>query len=90
MTAVSNNESKDIIKKYEKLWNKIEDQIRTITNNSDHYDEKFIKIKFNLDDNLPLNEILEFHNMSIVVRAVFREGNKHYPQGFLDEFLHKI
>ena len=46
-------------------------------------------MKFNLDDNLPLNETLELHNMSIVLRAVFHEGNKHYPQGFLDEFLYK-
>ena len=36
------------IKKYEELWTKIRDSIRSITKNSDDYDEKHIKIKFNL------------------------------------------
>ena len=64
--------------------------IRTVANNSDDCDEKYMKIKFNLDDDLPLNETLELHNMAIVVRAVFHEGNKYCPQGFLDEFLYKL
>ena len=36
LTLVSTNESKEILKKYEKLWTKKGDHIRTITNNSDH------------------------------------------------------
>ena len=40
------------IKKYEELWIKIRDLIRSVTRNSDDhdYDEKYIKIKFGLDD----------------------------------------
>ena len=30
--------------------NKIKDLIKSITNNSDNYDEKYMKIKFNSDD----------------------------------------
>ena len=37
-----------------------------------------MKIKFNLDDKLPLNKTIEIHNMIIVVRAVFHENNKYY------------
>ena len=40
--------------KYEDLWIKIRDLIRSITKNSDDYDEKYMKIKFNSDDELPL------------------------------------
>ena len=36
LTLVSTNESKEILKKYEKLWTKKRDHIRTITNNSDN------------------------------------------------------
>ena len=50
--------------KYEELWSQIKDQIRTITKNSNDYDEKFMKIKFNWDDDLPLNETLELHDNS--------------------------
>ena len=37
----------------------IKDFIRLITNNSDSYDEKHMKIKFNSDDALSLKKILE-------------------------------
>ena len=40
LTLVPTNESKEKIKKYEELWCKIIDLIRSITENSDHYDER--------------------------------------------------
>ena len=49
-----------------------------------------MKIKFNSDDELPLNKTIRIPSMKIVVRAVFLENNKYYPQVFLDECLHKI
>ena len=48
-----------------------------------------MKIKFNLDDQLPLNKAIEIPTKTIVVRAIFFE-NKYYPQAFLDECLYKI
>ena len=42
------------------LWIKIRDLIRSITKNSDNYDEKYMKIKFNSDDELPLNKTTFF------------------------------
>ena len=90
LTLVPTNESKEKIKKYEELWSKIRDLIRSITKNSDDYDEKYMKIKFNSDDELPLNKTIEIPTMTIVVRAVFHENNKYYPQVFLDECLYKL
>ena len=46
-----------------------------------------MKIKFNLDDNLPLNKQLKFHNMNITIRSIFEEDGKLYPQVFLDDTL---
>ena len=43
-----------------------------------------MEMKFNLEDNLPLNEILKHHKLTIHVRSVFQEDNKYYPQVFLD------
>ena len=53
---VPTNKSKEKIKKYEELFIKIRDLIRSITKNSDDYDydEKCIEIKFDSDDELPL------------------------------------
>ena len=52
-------------KKKEELWSKIRDLIRSITKNSDHYDEKYIKIKFNSDDELLINKTIGFPSMTI-------------------------
>ena len=71
LTVVPTNESKEIIKKYEELWSKFRDLIRSITKNSDDYDEKKKKIKFNSDDELSLNKTIEIPSMTIVVRAIF-------------------
>ena len=49
-----------------------------------------MKIKFNSDDNLPLNKPLKFHAMAIIVSSVFEEGGKLYPQFFLDDALYKL
>ena len=49
------------------------------------YEKDYMKIKFNSDDNLPLNKPLEFCLMTITIRCVFSEGGKFYPQLFLDD-----
>ena len=43
-----------------------------------------MKIRFNSDDNLPLNKILKLYNMTIVIRSIFNEHGKFYPQVYLD------
>ena len=67
MALVPTDESKDTPKKYERLWNKIRDLIRSITNYSDNYDEKCMKIKFNSDDDYIwfsyIKKSLEVYNM---------------------------
>ena len=50
-----------------------------------------MKIKFNSDDDkLPVSKTIETPSMIIVVRAIFFENNKYYPQVFLDESLYKL
>ena len=72
------------------MCSKIRDLPRSITKSSHDYDEKYMKIKFNSDDELPLNKTIEIPTITTVVRAVFHENNKYYPQVFLDECLYKI
>ena len=49
-----------------------------------------MKIKFNPDDNLPLNKILKIHNLTVIVRSTFKEDGKNYPESFLDKCLYKL
>ena len=87
LTLVPTNESKEKIRKYEELWIKIRYLIRSVTKKADGYDEKFIKIKFHSDDELPLNKAIEITVIIITVRAISYKNKKYYPQAFLDECL---
>ena len=49
-----------------------------------------MKIKFNSDDDLPLNKTLKFYNMVIFVRLAFHKGNRYYAQVFLDKCWYKL
>ena len=50
------NERKEKQKKYEELWIKIRNLIRSVTKKSDDYDENYIKIKLDSDDKVPLKK----------------------------------
>ena len=81
----SNN---DVLIKYAEVWNGIKNQIKKINNDSVvEYDKDYMKIKFDLDDNLPLNKVLKFHAVIIIIRSVFERDGKYYPQIFLDDAL---
>ena len=71
LTLVPTNENKEMIKKFEKLWSKIINLISSITKNSDDHNDKFIKIKFNFDEELPLNKTIDISSMIIVIKTVF-------------------
>ena len=62
---------------------------RSITKNLDDYEE-YMEIKFDSDDNLPLNKTIEASLVIIVIRAVFHENSKYYPHVFVDKYLYKI
>ena len=71
LTLVPANESEEKIKKYEEMWIKIRNLIRSITKNLNDCDEKYIKIKFDSDVELPLNKNVEIPILTIAVRTVF-------------------
>ena len=60
-----------------------------MTKKSNDYDEKFMKIKFDSNDELPLSKMIEIPSIIIVVRDVFPENDKYYSQVFLEECLYK-
>ena len=46
-----------------------------------------MKIKFNSNQNLPLNKPLNFQLMTIIISCVFSEGGKFYRQ---DDTLYEL
>ena len=86
----SADENKELIKKYSDAFNGIRDKIKEINSDECDYEKDYMKIKFNSDDDLPLQKSLKFHLMSITIRSAFQEGGKLYPQVFLDDTLYKL
>ena len=68
----------------------LETKQKKISGDECDYEKDYMKIKFNSDDDLPLNKELKFHNMVITIRFVFEEDGKLYPQVFLDDTLYKL
>ena len=81
----STGENKELLKKYNDIWDGIKDKIKEVNSGECDYEKDYMKIKFNSDDNLPLNKPLKFHNMTITIRSVFEEDGTLYPQVYLDD-----
>ena len=79
----SADENKELLKKYNDVFNGIRNKIKKISGDECDYEKDYMKIKFNSDDDLPLNKPLKFHAMTIIIRSVFEEGGKLYLQVFL-------
>ena len=50
----------------------------------------FKKIRFESNDDLPLNKPVKLHLLTIIIRSVFSEDGKFYTQLFLDEALYEL
>ena len=67
---------KSYLKKYNDVFNGIIGKIKKLSNDKCDYEKDYLKIKFNSDDNLPLNKPLTFRNITITIRSVFEEDSK--------------
>ena len=73
------------------VWDGIENKIKAINGGKENdYGKDYVKIKFNSDVDLPLKKPLKFHAMIIIIRSVFEENGKLYPQVFLDDTLYEL
>ena len=79
-----------MLKKYSDVGDGIKNKTEAVSSGECDYEKDFMKIKFNSDDDLPLNKPLKFHMMTIIIRSVFEEDGKLYPQFFLDFFVWSI
>ena len=80
-----------VLKKHRELWNGIKNEIKTINGaKKSEYGKDFMKIKFNTDDNLPLNKPLKLHLLTIIVRYIFEKDGKFYPHLYFDDCLYEL
>ena len=54
------------------------------------YGKDFEKIRFESNDDLPINRPVKLFLLTIIIRCVFSKDSKFYPQLLLDDALYKL
>ena len=85
------NENKEVLNKYKEVWEGIKKEIETTNGGKENeYGEDFTKIRFESNDDLPLNKPIKLRFLRIIIRSVFSENGKYYPQLFLDDARYQL
>ena len=79
------DENNKVSKKYEDVWEGVKKEIEKIK-----YGKDYMKIRFEYNDDLPLNKHIKLRLLTIIIRFVFSEDNKFCPQLFLDDALYEL
>ena len=78
LNIASTERNNDELKKGSEVWDGIKDCIEKINNSElGKYDKYYMKIKFNSDDDIPLNKVLNFPTIKIIVRNIFEKDGKY-------------
>ena len=81
----------DSTEKYEEVFSGIKKEIETINSGKELiYEKNYARIGVNTDDDVPLNKLLKFPTLTIIIRCIFQNGEKLYPQIYLDECLYEL
>ena len=81
----------DSTEKFEKVFSGIKSKIETINGGKEFFYEKhYARIGVNTDDNVSLNKKLKFPTLTTIIRCVFQNGTKLYPQVYLDKCLYEL
>ena len=89
---IISSENGDIMQKYQGVFDGIKEIIKKINGygQSMKYDDNYMKIKFNTDDNIPLDKIIYFPTITIIIRSVTKKDDRYYRQLFLDDCLYEV
>ena len=89
---IISSENGDIIQKYQEFFDGIKEIIKNINDYSYpiKYDENYMKVKFNTNDNIILNKIIYFSTITITIKSVTQKDGKYYPQLFLGDCLYEV
>ena len=89
---IVSSENDDIMQKYQEVFYGTKEIIKKINDYGQpiKYDDNYMKIKFNTDDNIPLNKIFYFPTITIIIRSLTEKDYKYYPQLFLDDCLYEV
>ena len=80
----------DVLRKFANIWKSIRAKIEENTGGIAQYDKDYMKIKFKSNNNLPTDNIVNMHQVTLIIRSVFAQNGKFYPKLFLDDALYEV
>ena len=84
------DEGDSALKKYDQVFSGIKHHVGKIDNSEVNYNTDYDKINFLSDDSLPLNKLIYFPTLTVIIRCVFKENGVFYPQVYLNYCLYQI
>ena len=68
---------------YTRIW----EEIKKIINELDEF-SNYDVISFDTDDILSLNSLINIYSITIIIKSVFKDNNKFYPQIYLTNCMY--
>ena len=70
------SKTSEVLKKYDQVFSGIKYHVKKITETNGEYEIYYKKIKFNTDDGIPLNKMIYFPTVTVIIRCVFEKDGK--------------
>ena len=80
----------DVLRKFANIWKSNRAKIEENTGGIVQYGKDYMRIKLESNDNLPTDNIVNMHQVTITIRSVFAQNGKFYPHLFLDDALYEL
>ena len=84
------DKSDSVLKKYEQAFSGIKHHINKTDDSEVVYNTNYDKIKFSSDDSIPLNKLIYFPAITVIIKCVFKQNGVFYPQLYLGDCLYQI
>ena len=68
-----------MLKKYNQVFSGIKYHIKKIDNSDGEYEKDYMEIKFLSDNDIPLNKMIYFPTVTVLIRCVFEKNRVYYP-----------
>ena len=80
----------DVFKKLIDIFENTKNKIIEKTWDDVEYDKDYMKTKFESNNILTLDKDVNIHLATIIIKVIFAQDGKYYPQLFLDDGLYKF
>ena len=84
------SDADDVFKKLIDIFENTKNKIIEKTWDDVEYDKDYMKTKFESNNILTLDKDVNIHLATIIIKVIFAQDGKYYPQLFLDDGLYKF